>query len=285
MRLSEVFAEVETNFSSFAETGDIDRVSIKGWVITLLRSFGKNICNKRETIVDVKDSRSLLNEDFKSLILALRLESSDDYSYQNEPRAVPYKTYVSNPVFWDVINNEYVVNNCESNLITENLIIGGHNQQNHYNYQWLSLVKGMSKDTLDVNCYNIHPSIRDTQSYKISITNRSLSANFKTGRIYMQYNSLPLDEDGEIMIPEITTGDIKEYIMNEINIKLATSLILNGKNPQGAKELLPLWMQERRVLKIKAESEAAWNGISDNWAKRQYAKNRMNQNLYNLPKP
>ena len=44
-------------------------------------------------------------------------------------------------------------------------------------------------------------------------------------------------------------------------------------------------MQERRVLKIKAESEAAWNGISDDWAKRQYAKNRMNQNLYNLPKP
>ena len=45
MRISEFYAEIETTFQNFAETGDIDRISIKGWVISCLREFGKNICD------------------------------------------------------------------------------------------------------------------------------------------------------------------------------------------------------------------------------------------------
>src|SRR6187402_183469 len=71
--LSEFTAEIETTFSNFAETGDIDRVAIKTWVIACLRKFGKNICDQREAIVEVKNSQATLPETFKSLILALDL--------------------------------------------------------------------------------------------------------------------------------------------------------------------------------------------------------------------
>jgi hypothetical protein len=284
MTFKELISEIETIFQNYAETGDIDRVSIKGWTIQSLRDFGVNICEKKETIVDVINSKALLSEDFKALILALKLEPFEQEENNNGLREVPYKTYVSNPVLWDTISQEYVVNNCESYKITENLIIGGESKQNNYNYQWLSLVKGMQKDVLDVDCYNLHPSIRNNFSHNISITNRMLNANFKTGKIYLQYKALPTCEDGEIMIPEITTGDIKEYVINEIKIKIAENLILNNKNAQGAGQLLPMWKQDKRLLYIKAKSEASWNGLSKDWDRKFYLKNRQNQQLYNLPR-
>jgi len=275
-------AEIETIFANYAETGDIDRISVKGWVITLLRGLGKNICDKRESIVEVRDSRALLPENFKSLILALKLEPTDNFTH-SERRAVPIREYITNPVIWDGINEEYIVNNCESSLVTEKLIIGGECVNNYYNYEWLSIVKGMQKDTLDTNCYNINPQIRDTCPHKISITNRALNANFKTGKIYLQYNTLPSDADGEVVIPEITTGDIKLYIENEIKIKIAENLILNNKNAQGAGTLLALWRQDRRLLEVKARSESNWSGLSENWDKKILGKNQQNRNLYDLP--
>jgi hypothetical protein len=53
------------------------------------------------------------------------------------------------------------------------------------------------------------------------------NTNFKKGLIYIKYNSLPSDENGEITIPIITTGDILRYITNYVKIQIAENLILN----------------------------------------------------------
>ena len=44
--LEQFTAEIETSLSNYAESNDIDRQSIKTWVIQALRKFGKNICEK-----------------------------------------------------------------------------------------------------------------------------------------------------------------------------------------------------------------------------------------------
>ena len=285
--LDEFISEIETTFKNYSDTNDIDRISIKTWVINELRMFGKNICTKRETIADVKNARALLPETFRSLVLALKLSESDDVTGEPdvEKRLVLERQRIENPAEWSSVTRDYFVNNCETKIVTEKVYSHKEVQEKYYNTHFLSLMEGMQKDTLDVNCLNLHPSIRNNYPDKISITNRTLNTNFKEGKVYMQYNSLPCDENGEIAIPIISTGHIREYIENQVKIKIAEDLILGQKNPQGLISLLPLWNQNKRLLFIQAKSEANWNGFNQKeWAIKTQIENRARQNQYNLPR-
>ena len=283
--LDEFIAEIETSFRNYADTNDIDRVSIKTWVINELRRFGKNICQMRETIVDVKGSRTLLPETFKSLIFALKLTPQDDITDNEgvEKTLIIERQRIENPAEWSTATRDYFVNYCESKIVTEKIYAYNEKQTKYYKPHLLGLIKGTQSDTLDVNCLNLHPSIRDTRPDKISITNRTLNTNFKEGRVYVKYNALPSMDD-EIAIPIITTGDIRKYIENYVKIKIAEDLIVNQRNPAGIQSILSMWIQNQRLFYIEAKSEASWNGISDKLHKDIYLQNRKRQNQYNLPR-
>jgi hypothetical protein len=284
--LEEFTAKIETTFSIYAETNDIDRQTIKTLVIECLRQFGKNICDKRDAIVEVKNSRVVLNENFKSLILALKIRDTDPIENGKiEKRLIVEKQKIENPVAWDAIQRDYVANYCESKILTEKTYV--YNQKNdlYYNYEWLSLKQGIKSTSLDVKCLNMHPSIRGAYPNYISITNRTINANFKEGKIYLQYNALPSDEDGEIGIPTFSNGAIEKYVENHVRIHLSQHLIINGKAGTNLNQILGVWMQQERQLLIEAKSEASWNGIDlDRWSRKIYKQNRFNQQLYNLPK-
>jgi hypothetical protein len=283
LTLEQFIADIETFFSNYTDTNDVDRLSIKGWVIDRLRMFGKNICEYREEVITVNNSRALLGEGFKSLTLALKIEGELDNTEANNVREIPYKKYITNDVVWDSLSQEYIKNNCQSQVVIEKLLINKEPLEKYMRVQPLSLIKGMQSSTLDANCYNLHPSIRNSYQDKISITNRALSTNFKNGLIYIQYNSLPMEDD-EIAIPIITTGHIKEYIENFVKIKITESIIAANRNPQGLTTLLSLWMQQDNRFFIQAKSESNWSGLSDGWAKKMYQKRMENMSRFNLSK-
>ena len=283
--LDEFIADLETTFANYAATGDIDRNSVKTWIIECLRKFGKNICDQRETIVDIKGSRGLLPETFKSMILALKLNDENPAHKKDNKRLIVEKQKIENPAYWSDATHDYFVNYCQSKITTEKIYTYYDHEDRCYNYEWLSLVKGFSKDTVAIDSLNLNPLIRNEFPNKISITSRSINTNFKEGKIYMQYNSLPSDnENQEIAIPIVSTGDILNYVTNAIKIKIAEVLIINDKNPQTLTPLMSTWMQNDRQFFINAKSEANWGGVPKDFGKRIYAQNRYNQNLYNLPK-
>lgn len=282
--LDEFIADIETTFANYAATNDIDRNSIKGWVTECLRKFGKNICDKRETIVTIKNSRGNLPETFKSMILGLKLTSEEDLNKKSDKRLIVEKQKIENPAYWSDATQDYFVNYCESTISTEKIYTHYEHEDRCYNYEWLSLVPGMKSDTIATNCLNLHPSIRNTYPNKIAITARSINCNFKEGSIYFQYNSLPMI-DNEIAIPIFSTGDIEKYIKNYIKIQLSEALIINDKNPQTLTSLMSAWMQKDRELFILAKSEANWSNLTkSNWANNTYKNNRLAQEKYNLPK-
>ena len=285
--LDEFTAEIESIFKNYSDTNDIDRVLIKTCVINELRQFGKNICIKKETIVDIKNSRVLLPETFKSLVMALKLQETDELTGlpKTEKKLILERQRIENPAEWSSITRDYFVNYCESKIVTEKVYSYSEPNQKYYRTYNLSLVQGMQKDTLDINCLNLHPSIRNSYPDKISITNRTLNTNFKEGKVYMQYNSLPCDEQGEIAIPIISTGHIREYIENQVKIKIAEDLIIGQKNPQGLISIMPMWNQNKRLFFIQARSEANWNNFDQKeWSKRKQAENAARMNAYNLPR-
>lgn len=283
--LEEFTAELESTFKNYSDTNDIDKILIKTCVINELRQFGKNICVKRETIADIKNSRVLLPETFKSLIMALKLQETDELTglSKTEKKLVLERQRIENPAEWSNITRDYFVNYCESKIVTEKVYAYNEPNQRYYRTHNLSLVQGMEKDTLDVNCLNLHPSIRNNYPDKISIMNRTLNTNFKDGKVYLQYNALPCDENGEIAIPIISTGSIREHIENQVKIKIAEDLIIGQKNPTGLVSLLPLWNQNKRLFFIQARSEASWNGMNQKeWSKKKQMENSTRIDRYKL---
>ena len=281
MNLSEFIAEVESDLSSFVK--DINRTSIRTNVINQLRKFGTNVTELKEKVEVVKNSRVHLPEDFKSLKLALRLEGMG-YTTQGAPEATEQiiRQRIENGAYFDEINQEYITT-CDPKIITEKIIIDNSAVNFYYSPKWLSLVKGISKDGLDSKCLNVHPSIRNAYPDEINITNGVINTNFTSGSIYLQYNALPTDEDGELIIPEYTTGDLYEYLLVYCKLKIAEDLIANNKNPQGLTQLYPMWNQQLPLLKSAAMKEVRFAGLPKNWQRKFKEKNREDIAFFNLP--
>lgn len=278
--LEQFIAEIESAFSNYSESHDIDRITIKTKVIECLREFGKNICDKNETVVEVKNKRALLPETFKSATVLLKV-STEPFEEKKDKELVTEKKYFENPAIWDSVTQEYVVNYCQTKLVTEKIYSKGSSENKYYGVEILSLTPYVNKNSFDVDCLNLHPSIRNEYPNQVSINNRTLTTNFKNGLVYVKYNSLPTIDD-EVAIPIISTGDIYKYIENAVKIRVGEDLILKNKNPQGIKELIPLWLQRDRDLKHAAQTEAKFGGLNNGWERRMYKQNLINRNRFRI---
>lgn len=286
--LSELIAELESTFQIYTDSGDIDRISIKTWVISCLNEMGKNICEKREAFIPISNSQGNLPDTFKSLILALNLEPLGYNIFGDRQRAEDsfiYRQRILQPAYFDDVTNEYVPTG-NSKILTEKIVMNDQPTELYYKPQLLSVVKGFKKDSFDVDCLNLHPSIKNSYPWNISINRRTIQTNFKEGNVYIQYNSFPInDEDGEIVIPQFSTNSIYIYIENYCKIKIAEDLIIKNNNPApGLPQLLQTWVGQNRQLYLQAKSESNWSGLQNGWNKnfKKYRELQMSQ--FNLPK-
>ena len=278
--LEQFTAEIETSLSNYAESNDIDRQSIKTWVIQALRKFGKDICEKNETVVEVKNSRALLPETFKSLTFAVKVKTKP-FTEEESKQLILERKYINNPAIFDPLTQDYVVNFCETFITTEK-VYSNTEPHKFYGYELLALSPHISKDTLDTNCFNLHPYISSNKPNEISISARTLSANFKEGYIFLRYNSLPSDKDGEIMLPILSTGEILEYCELTVKRRLAENLIANNKNPAGLVQLYQMWAQQERSALHAAKTESKMSGLSKEFARKVYKQNLMNRKRLGL---
>lgn len=278
--LEQFIAEIETSLSNYAETNDIDKISIKTWVIQALRKFGKNICEKNETVVEVKNSRALLPETFKSLTFAVKMKTKP-FTEEEIKQLVTEKRYIQNEAIWDTLTQSYVTDYCTTYLTTEKIYSYTEEPTKFYGYELLALAPHINKNTVDVDCFNLHPLIAQKPN-EISISARTLSANFKESYIFLRYNSLPMDENGEPAIPILTTGDIYSYIENNCKWRIAESLIANNKGGQGLMQLYSTWKQEDRELYHKAQTESKMSGLSKGWDRRFFKQTLLNRKRLGL---
>ena len=277
--LEQFTAEIETSLSNFAESNDIDRQSIKTWVIQALRKFGKNICEKNETVVEVKNSRALLPETFKSLTFAVKVKTKP-FTEEETKQLVLERKYIENEAQFDPLTQEYVVNYCTTKIVTEK-VYSNVETTKFYGYELLALAQNINRNTIDTNCINLHPYLQSKPN-EINIVSRTLSSNFKEGIIFLRFNSLPQIED-EIAIPILTTGDIYDYIFNLVRINIAENLIANNKNPSGLWQLYQSWVSGQRNLYNAAQTESKMFGMGDgSWTRKMYSVNLANRKRLGL---
>ena len=277
--LEQFTAEIETSLSNYAESNDIDRQSIKTWVIQALRKFGKNICEKNETVVEVKNSRALLPETFKSLTFAVKVKTKP-FTEEEQKQLILERKFIENPAVYDILSGDYVVNFCETRVVTEK-VYSNIEPPKFYGYELLALSPHINRDTLDTNCFNLHSSIASKPN-EINIVNRTLSANFKESYIFLRFNSLPMGADGEVAIPILSTGDIYNYIFNLVRVNIIENLILNNKNATTAGQLYQTLKAELKDLEHKAQTESKMSGLSKDWNRRFYKQTLINRKRLGL---
>ena len=277
--LEQFTAEIETSLSNYAESNDIDRQSIKTWVIQALRKFGKNICEKNETVVEVKNSRALLPETFKSLTFAVKVKTKP-FTEEESKQLVLERKFIENPAVYDILSGDYVVNFCETRVVTEK-VYSNIEPPKFYGYELLALSPHINKDTIDSSCFNLHSSIASKPN-EINIISRTLNANFKEGYIFLRYNSLP-QINNEIAIPVLSNGAILEYCENNIKWHIAENLIANNKNPLGLSSLYSTWRGLEASLLHAAKTESSFYGLGDgSWTRKYYKQNLINRKRLGL---
>lgn len=284
--LIEFIAEIETDLSSFAESGDINSSSLKRWVITELRRFGNNILSVQEQYLDVINSQAKLPDNFKSLKLALKLDAIgsriENCDTRDLKEAFIRSRRIEHEAYFNDVTLEYVATNT-TKIVEEVITLDKGSASLYYTPEWLKVVKGIKGSGIATDCLNISKDIRNKNVHEITINNSTLNTSFSRGQIYVQYYGLDTDEDGEIIIPDIMHLD--KYLEYYCKARISENMIANGRNPQALLQLLPFFKAEAEKEFGKAMTAAKMSTIADgSWVAKSRIQNRRQMNRFNLPR-
>jgi len=279
MLLSEFIAEIESDLSTYAETGSLDRILIKNIVLNELKPFGNNIVTLHTEIIEVDNSQGTLPDNFRRLKAAIKIDplGCDEEDYDN---AILYKTTVKNPAYFSFVTNEYV-RGCDTEIISEYLHRGNKKVGFYYGNPMFLNVKKSNKSSLAADCVNKRLGINCP--FDISVVNRTLHTNFSKGTVLVQYYGFETDEDGEIIIPEDPLNHIERFLSWEVKYRIAVSLAGNNQNAQGMGQMIQLYKQESESARGRAMTSAKFGALGQNWAKKLKLKNQRDMRVFEIP--
>lgn len=250
-----LIAQVKSDFSKYADAGLIDDTSLYRDITLGLKRFGNDIMQIHETVVEVKKGYAELPQSFFSLYGAwlcnpLGYVNSDQAKQDALINSTVYRERTIETKTWSECDA-----NCETiteNVIRENLYYNGNNVQFLYNNpQLLKLGKSFNR----INCHSAcrNKIVRDNPN-EIVILNYRLQANFNDGYIYMQYYGLPVDEEGNIDIPETPNGHLETFLEYFLKRRIAERLMANN-DALGLQSLYQVYKQEENVSLRNASTE------------------------------
>jgi hypothetical protein len=276
--------ELLSDFKSYEQ--DIDKLSIKRYVIGELKRFGNNILNVHEQVLIVKNSQVILPENFRALKLVAKVMphaySTDECNKEDLQKSIWFKTTIENEATFDQISLQYIESCCPPKIIKHIVPIGRSFLHTYYKKPvLLTLTKGIDRSLLTKDCLNLPDRYREISEHQISITNNLLRTNFSEGYIYIQYTGLDM-EDGEIVIPEGWHGNLTRYLLSFCKAKIVENLIVNNKNPQSLSQMLPFFRQDALNDFKLAQTEWKFKAMGENIKQEIKKINRREFLQYNI---
>jgi hypothetical protein len=228
MTIDELIAEIVSGgFEKYDEAGQVDRISLRTWIRNELKRFGGNLTTRNETILHVKDNRTKLPENFWQLFLAVNCEI--EAFEKDDPNNILqnsffFKERTEGIMEWDNMNESYV--NKTYNYVREDFYFHDAKASFYYkNPTLLRLGKGFNKSVCNSECPNLRPYLVSNDLNEINKVGDYLNANFREGMIYMQYDGLACDEDGNILIPETQHNRLREYLIYYCRMRIIEDLM------------------------------------------------------------
>lgn len=261
MVADDIIAKVKRDFQKYTDAGLVDEDELYRDLIFALKKFGNDVTYLQETVVEVVDGYATLPKSFFSLYLAYLCE--------------PHGFVCQDVEFHDLQSSHYYVertkknshwNQCDAcceetstSYVRENVYFkSGRVEFLYKNPTLLKLGKAFKKDSCHKDCRN--KIVRDNPN-EIVINNFKLQANFNEGYIYLQYYGLPLDDEGNIEVPESANGHLELYIEYYLKRRL-TEVLMGNNDAQGLSNLYPVFSQHEQINLRKASNELKMKNIN-----------------------
>jgi hypothetical protein len=241
------------------------------WAKSALKRFGTNIMVLSEKVLEVSNGEAILPEDFWNLGFAVKCApESHEFEKGNIKdvgRTSLYWTQrIENTYEWDNQSNSHIKKDYKE--IIEKQYFGNQAVVSfrYSNIEPLRLTRGIKKENLSANCKNL---MFNQSPYEINILGEKIQTNFKTGNIYIQYNALPTDEFGELIVPEVPT--LEEYIMYYLKRRILEDLWLNDDDLNLVNKISYVTQKEKEYFTL-AMTTVKFEGLGTNWAKKMKRK-------------
>lgn len=256
----------------------LDEASIYRWVALALRNFGTNVMELKGRVVEIKNFKHCLDNDFGRLALAAWCKKDEDCT-KKEPRDVVLKTHI----YGTKDEIKYIVgtdNICEKETTKIVETIGMHYGEeencNYSNLRYVRLGRGVETNLLSNNCIN--KSVIDSP-YSINIIGQTINANFKNGHVYLEYYAIPTDENNVPLIPITEGGYLEEYLEYLIKRKILEQAQWS-KDAGNLQGIFQFTFQREDELKTKAMKDVSPITMASMW--RAISKRRMDLAKYDI---
>lgn len=279
-RIDEIIAQIRSDLNKYDAAGLIDEISLTRDIVRGLKELGPGVTELQELMLEVKDQEAILPDNFCSLHSAVLCDPRGYNLVEGD------KYFLRTNVRMETSERGNVWSECESccedkseKLIVENVFLENSHIKYYYsNPRLLEIVKPIKRDWYSSKCKNIGVKSFD----KISINKQTITTNFKEGHLFIEYYGLPLDEDGNIDIPDTYAERIDTYLELHGKVLLAERLIANN-DAQQLQSIYSAWVQREAIAKEAAKNEIKIKPFLKSAMKKYKLKNRLETLKYDIP--
>lgn len=261
----------------------IDEASIYRWAFLALKSFGTQIMYRKETVVSVDNFRADLPRDFGRLSLAAFCEEKSWRVTRGSRNHLMGSHIYKEKLIGGIEDSACIKGDCAEEEPTGTCVIEriyfndgeGEVQKYYTNPVYVKIGRNVLDGGCTSNCIN--KQIKDSP-YSINIQGNKIQANFRTGKIYIEYFALPQNDEGIPVIPETKYGYLQRYIEQHIKRKLLEEGMLS-KDAPNQQTMYQVIVREEQDLFVEAQKEAfqldfntLFNTIDENRKRRERFK-------------
>jgi len=274
-----IYAEVKNTFKSYDEAGLIDPISLRTWLRSEIKRFGNNLMYDTDDIIEVINGKATLPKDFWSLKQVWKYELSHYCAEDDSPKVLRAAGKE------DLIHSECDCSK-DGQYLKEDLYYKEKEIKIFYSSpQILRIAKGFNRNAVDKDCINLPNRVQKRNKNNVRLLNNILQTEFSNGYVYIIYKALPMDEDGNILIPETQHDRLRIYLEYHLKKKLVEEWVLNNDDPNLSNKLQYLIREESDAfelamseLKADVMNPRVWKSIRN----RQRRRHRRFENL--MPK-
>lgn len=283
--ITQLKAEIKTDFKSYEESGLIDDISLDLWIRNALQRFGGNIQTLQEKTIEVSNGQAKLPDNFYSLHLAVKCAPTKHEvicGEEDELQSVyQYRVRTEAQREWDNQSNQYKTESYKE--VTEKIFFHNGKSEVDFHYRhtnFLRLTKGFVKEKCHKSCVNLSKHLTYDSPYEINIQGDYVQANFNKGFIYIQYYGLQTNEEGDILIPDMSSSRVYEYLMYHCKRRILENIWQNGDEDNLQNKIQYMLQMERDAFSV-AMTEAKFSTVSGyGWWKSIKKNNQLRTRIY-----
>lgn len=241
MTEAQFLAEVKTSFKSYDEAGLLDDITISNRLLSELKRFGNNITQNMDDVLIVENGKTTLPKNFWKLNGIYRIHPNriecEEEGIIDRFQDSHFWTHTTKTEEW-AENGERVEVQKEYS-VKEERFFRDYTATLYYDRPTrLYLGKNYDRRSVGKGFTNIPPTISESGGDKaVVLRKRTIFTKFNRGHIYIKYQALPTNEEGEIEIPETQHDSLKNYLIAHAKWKVLEDLLLNNDDPNVVNKL------------------------------------------------